>query len=218
MGKWFRYFSQSAEDGSERELTRDELADRLDGNVHDVELAISSLEFAPGDSDRLTDFSFFRAERKEETEMEKHDPPNDVAEKCLDALDAADAADRAGAAIPTIEPREPRIGLDEDDQADDVRIVHRFPIYIQHLLARQITLAQHFDPPLSIADLDRWTDDELAVFANNYTPSTHNSERERAYLRILAVALRHFQTDPVAVRGAVVLVGMISRQTKTWTG
>ena len=118
---------------------------------------------------------------------------------------------------PMIEPREPRIELDDDDQADDGRrLVHRFPVYVQHLLARQITLAQHFDPPLTIADLDRWTDDELAVFAVNYTPSTANTERQRSYLRILGVALRHFQHDPLGVHAATILVRMIARQEKKW--
>lgn len=126
---------------------------------------------------------------------------------------------------PSILPREPRFELDDDDQAEEgpanyqkKRIVHRFPIYVQHLLARQITLAQHYDPPLTIADLDRWTDDELAVFANNYTPSTSNTERQRAYLRILAIALRHFQKDGPAVVDATILVRMVARQEKTRTG
>ncbi len=125
----------------------------------------------------------------------------------------------------TIEPREPRIELDDnlrlgdvifaDDQADDGRrLVHRFPVYVQHLLARRIE-RYHSNLGVTIDDLDDWTDDELADFADRFAAldrdGSDTSKRKIAYLRILAVALRHFGNDPAAVRGSIVLVGMIAK-------
>lgn len=64
MKNEFRYFRISAEDEAETELTREALTVALAGNVRDVELAIAGLEYTPGEEYRLTDFSFFRADRK----------------------------------------------------------------------------------------------------------------------------------------------------------
>jgi hypothetical protein len=156
--------------------------------------------------------------------MENRKPSNDAAEKCLAALDAAD---RAGDEIPTvvtgapilgtptigaIESRPLRIELDEDDQADDVRIVHRFPVYVQHLLARRISIPRLLTGLglFPIDELDDWTDAELADFADQINLIGNATPRQIAFGRILAVTLRHFGDDPVAVRGAIVLVGMIA--------
>ena len=60
----FRYVAISAGDGTERILTRDELVAALEWNVVDVDVAIAVLEQTPGEQYRMTDFSFFRADRK----------------------------------------------------------------------------------------------------------------------------------------------------------
>lgn len=134
-----------------------------------------------------------------------------ITKRIIDALDAL-----AGRGDTTDRPAGLRIELDEDDQAEDVRTIRRFPVYIRCLLARQITVGQHHDPPLSIADLDRWTDGELADFAELYAPSTANTDRHRSYLRILAVALRHFSGDPAKIRAAVVVVVMVAQRGTAW--
>ena len=107
-----------------------------------------------------------------------------------------------------------RIELDEDDQADESdRILHRFPVFVRHLLARQIALAC-FKDHLTIADLDGFTDDELATKAFCYLPlrvdSDASADRRRSYVRILGTALRHFQDDPAAVRASIEVVHMIA--------
>ena len=138
--------------------------------------------------------------------------------------------------LQSFEPREPRIQLDEnadltgcqivaigieedDDQVDDLthprdtaRILGRFPIYVQTLLARRIAIAQH-DAPETHRDLDQYTDNELAVLALSTVPLDFDLGRQRAYLRILAVALENFQDDRLAVRRSVDLVRMIASGT-----
>lgn len=152
----------------------------------------------------------------------------EAAEKCVEALDAAD---RAGDEIATIEPSPLRIELDEDDQAEEgpanyqkKRIILRFPVYVRHLLGRGIHNRHGEIFPFIVENdhLDRFTDDELAAFADDLAdnlPKTlsttpASNQRKRAYFRILAVALRHFQDDPAAVRAAIAVVGMVARGRK----
>lgn len=136
----------------------------------------------------------------------------EYARKCVEE-------DRAGDAIPSIEPiepREPRIELDEENQAEEADRIHkRFPIYIQHLLARRISIPRLATglEHLTIDEIEDWEDDELAEFADEFhliTPSRPLTTRTIAYGRVLAVALRHFQDDPAAVRASIELVRMIA--------
>ena len=114
---------------------------------------------------------------------------------------------------PTCNPKSPewsrRIPVLDPTADPGTRIHSRFPIYVQHVLADQIKKAQHFDE-LSIANLDRWTDRELAIFADCYAPAVDQSMRKRDYMLVLAGALRHGKDSPELVRAAVELVHRIA--------
>jgi hypothetical protein len=110
----------------------------------------------------------------------------------------------------------------------EYRLVFEFPFYVQYLLARGIH-DQHREIFPFVAErghLAQFDDDTLATFADELadripaaisgtTPET--TARRRAYLRILAVALRHFQTEPASVAACVALVRGIAQTGKRRT-
>jgi len=183
----------------EDELTRAELLERLDGHVIDPAMAVADLEANAGVWTRLTSFAFYRAVYEPEPAPE---PPYTRGEELPGSYRPGSMYDDGA--------------LDDDGaEAEELpdRIHKRFPIYVQTLLVRNIAIACYL-PDLTIADLDQWTDAELANKALSYLPRrqypTDADRRRNSYVRILATALRHFQDDPAKVTASILVVKMIA--------
>jgi hypothetical protein len=118
-----------------------------------------------------------------------------------------------------------RIELDDDQEdAEAIHPIERFPIYVRYLIGRGIhdrdaetfpyvlgdsDLTQ-FEPPTLAYHIDELADSMPPAITHGRGPAT--TGRRRSYLRLAAIALRHFHDDPGTFELCVDVIHAVAKQ------